>query len=133
MLCPRNTPHTFRQSMPRRNPAPRRSCGCSFARSQLCTATQDPSPGVGRVDFVVGERFVVEADSKAWHDGSVAFAEDRRRDLELHARGYIVLRLSYWQVINELDAAMAVIRSIVQRGEHLWAARHRRRGLGTGV
>ncbi|CAN5159818.1 hypothetical protein BH09ACT6_BH09ACT6_10620 [soil metagenome] len=88
-------------------------------------------PGVGRVDFVVGERFVIEVDSKKWHTGSVAFEEDRRRDLDLHARGYIVLRLSYTQVMFTLDEAVAVIRSVVSRHEHLWSSRHRGRGLGS--
>ncbi|MCU1481414.1 MAG: hypothetical protein JWQ19_2200 [Subtercola sp.] len=99
-------------------------------RLKIAYRTQVEIEGVGRVDFVVGQRFVVEADSTAWHTGMAAFAEDRRRDLQLHALGYIVLRLSYWQVIDLLDDAVAVIRGVVARGEHLWAARHRHRGLG---
>ncbi|UFS59857.1 endonuclease domain-containing protein [Subtercola endophyticus] len=99
-------------------------------RLRIAFRTQVAIEGVGRVDFVVGQRFVVEADSTAWHAGYAAFAEDRRRDLELHTLGYIVLRLSYWQVIDHLDDVVAVIRGVVARGEHLWAARHRHRGLG---
>ncbi|MCU1478448.1 MAG: hypothetical protein JWQ64_3141 [Subtercola sp.] len=87
--------------------------------------------GVGTVDFLVGERFVIEVDSKKWHTGSTAFEEDRRRDLDLHALGYLVLRLSYNQVMYKLEEAVAVIRSIVSRREHLWSGRHLRRGFGS--
>ncbi|MDN4640311.1 DUF559 domain-containing protein [Agreia sp. PsM10] len=84
---------------------------------------------VGRVDLVVGERFVVELDSKAWHTSAQAYAEDRRRDLELIERGYIVLRVTYDQVMNQWSSVERAIRAVVRRNEHRWAARHRIAGL----
>ncbi|WP_175494285.1 endonuclease domain-containing protein [Herbiconiux ginsengi] len=89
--------------------------------------------GVGNVDLLVGDRLVVETDGREWHTKPAAYLEDRRRDLALTELGYIVLRLSYSQVMEEWDRVLGVIRGIVARGEHRWAARHRRAGLGTGT
>ncbi|MGA1838479.1 type IV toxin-antitoxin system AbiEi family antitoxin domain-containing protein [Herbiconiux sp. 11R-BC] len=89
--------------------------------------------GVGDVDLLVGERLVVETDGREWHTKPEAYAEDRRRDLALAELGYLVLRLSYEQVMNEWPRIIAVIRALVAREEHRWAARHRRAGLGTGA
>lgn len=75
--------------------------------------------GVGRVDVLVGDRLVIELDGKAFHTGE-AFEEDRRRDFELVTRGYVVLRLSYRQVMHEWDRARAGILALVARGEHRW-------------
>jgi very-short-patch-repair endonuclease len=48
--------------------------------------------GVGRVDLVVEYRLVLEADSRAWHDGWEKQRADRRRDIELARRRYLTLR-----------------------------------------
>ncbi|MCU1482436.1 MAG: hypothetical protein JWQ19_3222 [Subtercola sp.] len=88
--------------------------------------------GAGHVDLLVGERLVVEVDGKRWHSGVEAFVEDRRRDLELHERGYSVLRFSYTQVMYQWSRVETLIRAMVGRHEHLWSARHRRAGLGCG-
>lgn len=82
--------------------------------------------GVGRVDLVVGDRFVVELDSKAWHTSYAAYTEDRRRDLALIERGYIVLRVTYDQVMNQWPEVERAIRAVVGRNEHRWAPRHRK-------
>ncbi len=78
--------------------------------------------GVGRVDFVVGDRLVIEVDGRAFHTGS-AFEEDRRRDFVLSMRGYLVLRLSYRQVIDDWERTRAGILALIARGEHRWAGR----------
>lgn len=80
--------------------------------------------GVGRVDILIGQRFVIEVDGSAWHSGHTAFVADRRRDLALARLGYLVVRLSYAQVMHEWPATLEVIRGIVARGEHRWAWRH---------
>jgi len=84
---------------------------------------------VGHVDLLIGERLVLELDGEAWHSGPLAYAEDRRRDLELMRQGYIVMRLSFSQVMAEWATVESVIRALVSRREHLWTARHRRIGL----
>jgi very-short-patch-repair endonuclease len=90
--------------------------------------TQVFIPRVGRVDVLVGDRLVVELDGLGFHTGT-AVSNDRRRDLELHRLGYIVLRVDYGMVMDEWDAVEVVIRAYVVRREHRWAARHARAGL----
>lgn len=91
--------------------------------------SQVPIGGVGRVDFLIGDRLVVEVDGRETHAPATAFAADRRRDLALKERGYLVLRLTYAQVMYEWPRVAALLRSLVARQEHRWAARHRRAGL----
>jgi very-short-patch-repair endonuclease len=84
--------------------------------------TQVEVEGVGRVDLVVGERLVIEADGRAFHTGA-AFEEDRRRDFALAMQGYLVLRLSYRQIIDDWERTRAGILALLARGEHRWAGR----------
>ncbi|WP_382305553.1 endonuclease domain-containing protein [Herbiconiux sp. UC225_62] len=85
--------------------------------------------GVGRVDLLVGDRLVIETDGREWHSDRRSFADDKRRDFALAEQGYVVLRLSYAQVILQPHRTLDTIRAIVERGEHRWSGRHRRRGL----
>ena len=78
--------------------------------------------GVGRVDFLVGGRLVIEVDGRAFHTGE-AFEEDRRRDFVLTTRGHVVLRLSYRQIIDDWERTRAGILTLIARGEHRWAGR----------
>ncbi|WP_207453465.1 endonuclease domain-containing protein [Herbiconiux sp. SYSU D00978] len=55
-------------------------------------------PGVGRVDFLVESRLVIEVDGWAYHGDRDAFEEDRRRDAVLAALDRRVLRFTYRQV-----------------------------------
>jgi very-short-patch-repair endonuclease len=70
-------------------------------RLQLVVRQQVRVPGVGRVDMVVSDRLVIEVDGRAYHSDPAAFERDRRRDALLVARGYVVLRFSYRQVMFE--------------------------------
>ena len=80
---------------------------------------------VGRVDLLIGDRLVVELDGRRWHNTPEAFEEDRRRDMELVRQGYIVIRVSYAQVMNHWDEIEAVILQLVRNREHRWSALHR--------
>ena len=93
--------------------------------------TQYSIPQVGKVDILIGERLVVELDGERWHAGKEAFEEDRRRDLYLHAQGYVIIRLSYFQVMSQWQQVETVIRGYIARQEHRSAPRHRRAGLVT--
>ena len=84
--------------------------------------------GVGRVDLLVGDRLVVEVDSRAHHLGD-NYEADRRRDLELARQGFVVIRLSYAAVMFRWSDAEAAILDLVHRGEHLLTGRLTRRGL----
>lgn len=76
-------------------------------------------PGIGRVDFLVGERLVVEIDSREFHDTGSGRAADRRRDLDLSLAGYRCLRFDYDQIVNHLDRVIAAVLAAVSRGDHL--------------
>jgi very-short-patch-repair endonuclease len=75
--------------------------------------------GVGRVDFVVGSRLVIEVDGRQYHIDPERFENDRRRDARLSAMGYRVLRFSYNQVMNRWSEVKAAIVAAIARGDHL--------------
>ncbi|CAN5473999.1 hypothetical protein BH10ACT7_BH10ACT7_17550 [soil metagenome] len=80
---------------------------------------QVPVSGIGRVDFVVGERLVIEVDGLEYHVDPVRFEADRRRDARLSARGYRVLRFSYFQVMTRWYEVEAAVLAAVSRCDHL--------------
>jgi len=66
------------------------------------------------VDFVWrSERLIVETDSYATHGGTIAFEDDRERDLRLRRLGYSVHRFSERQLEVEPDGiAEDVVRAL---------------------
>ena len=94
-------------------------------RSQVRIRTQVVIDPVGRVDLVVGDRLVLELDGRAWHDRPGDFEADRRRDRELVALGYLVLRASYAQVMSEWSVIEDQILRLVRSRRHLWPRRSR--------
>lgn len=75
-------------------------------------------PAVGRVDFMLGERLIVEIDGREFHDTASTFESDRRRDAMLSALGYRVLRFSYTQVVERWAEVETAIRAALARGDH---------------
>jgi very-short-patch-repair endonuclease len=69
------------------------------------------------VDFLWREeRLVVETDSYVTHGGSIAFEDDRARDLELRRRGYRVHRFSERQLeLEPMAIAEDVARGLSSR------------------
>ena len=74
--------------------------------------------GIGRVDFLIGTRLVVEVDGAGYHTDPERFEADRRRDAVLSRIGYRVLRFSYKQVMYRWDEVEAAILAAVFRGDH---------------
>lgn len=74
--------------------------------------------GVGRVDFLFGERLVIEVDGEEFHTATVEFERDRRRDAVLSALGYRVLRFSYRQVMERWPEVEAAVLAALARGDH---------------
>lgn len=68
-----------------------------------------------RVDFLLGDRLVVEIDSVAHHDPT----KDAIRDARLSILGYRVLRFMYSQIVNDWPSVMAAILAAISRGDHL--------------
>lgn len=85
---------------------------------RLCRRSGLPAPEVNvkidgmTVDFLWrSRRLVVETDSYATHGGTIAFEDDRERDLRLRRLGYSVHRFSERQL--EVEPA-AVIKDVVR-------------------
>ncbi|MEP6844262.1 MAG: hypothetical protein ABJA11_12110 [Pseudolysinimonas sp.] len=72
-------------------------------------------PGVGRVDLLIGDRLILELDGEEFHD----FEQDRSRDRRAVVRGYLTIRASYRQVIDEWAALEAELLTLIRRREHL--------------
>ena len=92
----------------------------ALVRARVGVRTQVRIPGIGRVDLVIGDRLVLELDGEEWHD----FEQDRDRDRALTLRGYLVIRVSYRQVMDGWPLVEAQILALVRRREHLWRAPH---------
>lgn len=71
----------------------------SLARCDLMTARlpfveQARIEGVGRVDFLVAHKLIVEIDGRAFHSDPASFATDRLRDRRAAALGYATIRFT---------------------------------------
>jgi very-short-patch-repair endonuclease len=71
--------------------------------------------GVGTVDLCVKGRWVIECDSRRHHSAEADYARDRRRDLRLHALGYVVTRLSYPQIWYDWDRTLVALLAMFRR------------------
>lgn len=89
-----------------------------FQAAGIKVRTQVSIPSVGRVDLLVGDRLVVEIDSRAHHTDMTSYQRDRERDQNLAALGYIVVRLTYEQVMFDWDNTLARIMPIVRSDRH---------------
>ena len=75
--------------------------------------------GRRRMDLLVGKSWVIECDSREFHDDPLSYDVDRARDLYLASRGYRVTRLSWEQVFLRWEETQAMLLAILRRGEHL--------------
>lgn len=75
--------------------------------------------GVGRVDMMLGHKWIIECDSRRFHDDPDQYARDRARDLRLQSYGYQVTRLTWEQVFLHWGTTKEMLLSILRRGEHL--------------
>ncbi|QIG38119.1 DUF559 domain-containing protein [Microbacterium sp. 4R-513] len=89
-------------------------------RVGISVATQVRLPGVGVVDFVIGDCLILEADGET-HGG-----EHRHRDLVRDAvascLGFVTLRYDYALIVHEWELVEAAIVATVERGLHRSAA-----------
>ncbi|QEO10576.1 DUF559 domain-containing protein [Protaetiibacter larvae] len=73
-------------------------------------------PGIGRVDLLIGDRLVLELDGESFHGD---FDRDRARDRALVLAGYLVVRVSYRQLMDDWASVEAQLMELVRRGEHV--------------
>lgn len=74
--------------------------------------------GVGRVDLLVGESWIIECDSWEFHGEGERYHRDRARDLRLRALGYTVTRLTWEQVFLDWESTSAFLGSVLRRRDH---------------
>lgn len=72
--------------------------------------------GVGRVDFVIGGRVILEADGKLNHDGDRRH-QDLMRDAVASALGYETLRFDYAMIIHDWERVAAAILPALVRAQ----------------
>ncbi|MEW1963479.1 type IV toxin-antitoxin system AbiEi family antitoxin domain-containing protein [Microbacterium sp. NPDC077644] len=84
--------------------------------------------GVGEVDFVIGDRLIVEADGKENHDDDPGVSaplkgsrrhKDLVRDAKAAALGYETLRFDYALIVHDWPTVEAAILAKVRAGAHL--------------
>ncbi len=81
----------------------------------LALASQVAIDGVGRVDFVVGGRLILEVDGEGDHAGSDRRHVDLVRDAAASALGYETLRFDYALVVHDWPTVVAAIRAALAR------------------
>ncbi|WP_460799940.1 endonuclease domain-containing protein [Microbacterium sp. GXF0217] len=95
-------------------------------RVGVTVRTQVQIDGVGEVDFVIGDRLIIEADGKENHDDA---DKDRRsgsrrhkdllRDARAAALGYETLRFDYAMIIHDWGTVETAILARIAIGAHL--------------
>ena len=73
-----------------------------------------------RVDLLVGDRLIIECDSREWHGDWQAHERDLARDRQLTAMGYLVVRLSYLQIHDQWPQVEQHVLEIVRERRHMW-------------
>lgn len=89
-----------------------------FQQRRVPVRAQVEIEDVGYVDLLVGSSLVIELDSRAHHTAAADYANDRRRDLVLHRRGYRVIRLTYQQVFGEWEKTQQVLAELIADRAH---------------
>lgn len=93
----------------------------------LCAEAGLPRPSVNNfsdgfeIDFVWPDRrLMVEVDSYRHHGTRAAFERDRRRDQDLTAAGWRVVRFTWRQVIDEPERVVARLHSLLAGQRPYW-------------
>ncbi|WP_345185746.1 DUF559 domain-containing protein [Microbacterium panaciterrae] len=82
-------------------------------RLHLCgisLSAQVQIDGVGRVDFVLGGRIILEVDGRLNHDGPSMRHKDLMRDAAAAAQGYETLRFDYAMILHDWPRVLAAIQ-----------------------
>jgi hypothetical protein len=73
---------------------------------------EDEEGLIGRVDLLFpGRRVVIEVDGRRAHSSREVFVADRRRQNRLVAAGYVVLRFTWWDLVERPDGVIREIRA----------------------
>ena len=72
-----------------------------------------------RVDFLVGQRLVVEVVGEQFHGGALDFEADVAREAFLQGLGYLVVRVSARQVLRGGGEGLEAVVAMVRRAQHV--------------
>ncbi len=75
--------------------------------------------GVGRVDFLLGDRLILEADGAEHHASGSARHRDLLRDANAAAWGYVTLRFEDAMIVHDWPTVRAAVDGLVAAGIHL--------------
>lgn len=100
----------------RRTASPLEVC----ARYHLCAAgfmvqREVVVEGVGRVDFLVGDRLIVELDGYEFHSGRAEYRNDRARWNRATARGLVTLRITAEMILRRPEEFIRLVRAALAR------------------
>lgn len=101
-------------------------------RLRIRFRTQVLIPEVGVVDFLIGDRLILEVDGREFHDTASGFAKDRLRDANAAALGFLTFRTTYAEVMYSIGDLERRILAVVRSRDHYWSrrnARWRQQGL----
>jgi very-short-patch-repair endonuclease len=83
-------------------------------RAELSTPEVNVRIGGHEVDFLWrSQGLVVEVDGFRFHSSRAAFERDRRRDAELGARGFRVIRVTWRQIVDRPEAVIARLATAI--------------------
>ena len=77
--------------------------------------TQVAVAGVGRVDFVIEGRVILEADGRENHDGPSQRHRDLMRDAAASRLGFETLRFDYAMILHTWDVVVAAVMAALGR------------------
>lgn len=89
---------------------------CRLIAMRIKVRTQVEVPGIGRVDLLVGKRLIIECDGERHHRDK--FQADRTRDRLLIGLGFIVVRLTYDDVVLTWKESVQDILAVIRRRDH---------------
>lgn len=75
-------------------------------------------PGVGRVDFVLGDRLILEVDGKPNHESPPKRHKDYVRDAIAAGLGFDTLRFDYALVVHDWPTVLGAILAKIDAGLH---------------
>lgn len=89
-----------------------------FQRRGVKVHTQHETSG-GWVDMLVGESWIIECDSRTFHDNKTNYNIDCHRDLSNYYAGFVTTRLSYPQIWFEWEKVKHQLLGILRKKQHL--------------
>lgn len=70
------------------------------------------------LDGLIGDSLAIQIDGFAHHQSAIDRRRDIAADARLVARGYVVLRFDYYQVVFQWDYVVETIRTAMAQGAH---------------